>query len=84
MTHCSREVKGDDWDLNKLMITIEGEVEARERALNSTSRTNKGLNRDILTGTTLIQAIPMSPNVPTADGNVLPVFVGYVVTGVAE
>ena len=47
----SREVKGDDWDLNELVKVIEGEIEARERALSITSQVNKGLSRDIPTAT---------------------------------
>ena len=52
----SREVKGDDWDLNELMKIIEGEVEARERALNSTSRASRSLNKDVPTATTLVSS----------------------------
>ena len=52
----SREVKGDDWDLNELMKIIEGEVEARERALNSTRQASRSLNKDVPTATTLISS----------------------------
>ena len=52
----SREVKGDDWDLNELMKIIEGEVEARERALNSTSRASRSLNKDVPTASTLVSS----------------------------
>ena len=62
-----REVKGDDWDLNELMTIIEGEIEARERALNST--------RDIPTAATLVSSDSNVPSVPIANGHILPVLV---------
>ena len=38
------------------MKIIEGEVEARERALNSTRRASRSLNKDVPTATTLVSS----------------------------
>ena len=46
----------DEWELNELMKIIEGKNEARERALNSTSKANRGLSREVPTATTLVSS----------------------------
>ena len=71
----SSEVKGDDWDLNKLMKIIEGEIEARERALNSTSQASRSLSKDVPTGTALISSHTNVPNAPTVANHIYPVLV---------
>ena len=68
----SKEVKGD---LNKLIQIIVGKIEARERALNSTSQASGSLNKDVPTGTTLIPVTPTFRSAPTVINHIHPVLV---------